>query len=220
MGHISSAHVTSPHISSAYISSPRHASFTRRIASCLLLLSCLPLAGCGNDNGVDQNSFVTLSGKAFLPAGASRVNTVAALDTFQVVDFKRAVAQQVVATGTTDEVGQYLAQILPSKVIAVIVTDTVRVSGLIAAERGANGGSDEFSKDFNGITDVACEAGATAISDGSVSADDFTTDRIANLEAAAATIDAQVNHLDPSAVTAAAARVRQLTDDGAHPPVS
>ncbi len=179
------------------------------------------IAGCGHKHGGSgDDGFALVTGNAFFPPEVAATKTAVANAPFQVVDFEKAASQQVVATGTTDSAGGYSAEITQSKIIAVIVSGAVRVSGLISADSNAAGKELELGKDFNGITDVACQAGATAISDGSVKPDDFDDTRISNLEAGADVVLAttDVNFFDSASVTAAADQVRTITDDGDHPP--
>jgi len=178
----------------------------------------------GHGGGSTGDGTIELSGKAFFPPQVIASKTAVANSPFVVIDFVKAVDKQTVAQGVTDAEGNYDVVITQSKVVAVIVSGAalggaVRVSGLITADPNDVAKDDFIGKDFNGITDVACEAGVTAIVNGDVAASDFSTERIANLEAAAQLVEPDVNHFDPASVTAGAARVRQLTDDGAHPPV-
>lgn len=203
-----------------------------RFFSIALLLAAtstgVTLTGCGGGGGDDGDDGTIgveqakVVGQAILPAQIQPNNAPAANAPFQVVDFQRSQQGTVVATGQTDANGVYDATIEQSKVIAVIVNSTVRVSGLIAAEEDNQKHLIELGKDFNEVTDVACEAGVTALTTGALSADAFTRTRILNLEAGAATVLAtgQVNFRDPASVTAAAAAVRDLTDDGDHPPTA
>jgi hypothetical protein len=180
---------------------------------------CL-FAACDSENGGStDDGLAVVSGRAFFPEQVAAGKVAVANAPFQILDFERAAGNELVASGVTDETGAYAAQITQSKIIAVIVSGAVRVSGLISptpdSQKELN-----LSKDFNENTDVACEAGVTAIQDGSVSPNDFDDQRIANLEAGAEVVTAttQINHFDPASVTAAAALVRQITDDGDHGP--
>ena len=175
--------------------------------------------GCGgHGGGVEGDGLIDLQGVATLPPQVAAGKVAAANAPFQVVDFERAPAKQIVASGVTDGNGVYAVSIVQSKVVAVIVTGAVRVSGLISADESEIGKAAEIAKNFDGITDVACQAGVNAIADGSVNPDDFSSERIANLEAAAALVSAQVNYFDPNSVNSAAEVVRDLTNDGATPP--
>jgi len=183
------------------------------------MFGALLCCGCGgHGGGVDGDGLIDLRGVATLPPQVAAGKVAAANAPFQVIDFERAPAKQLVASGVTDANGVYAVQIVQSKVVAVIVTGAVRVSGLISADESEIGKVADIAKDFDGITDVACQAGVNAISDGSVNPDDFSAERIDNLEAGAALIAAQVNYFDPNSVNAAAEQVRDLTDDGAHAP--
>jgi hypothetical protein len=159
----------------------------------------------GGDDGV------TVKGQAILPPSAG--GAPAANSAFQVVDLTQAAASQVVFQGTTDANGNYSAPVDAKGGIAVIVTGSrVRVSGLLNPKQQGR------FKDFNGTTDIACEAGVTAVNQGSITGFDLTATRITNLESAAARLAPNVNFLSAAEVTAAAAQVRQMTNDGANPP--
>jgi hypothetical protein len=169
------------------------------------------------------SGFFKLQGKVFLPArvvqSLSRVeepvtSSTTTLETannaeFAVLDFEKPADDRVVATGTTDANGNYEIDIEPTSVAAVIISSSVRVSGLLNPVNNV-------SKDFNGTTDVACEAGVSAIVDGSVTPEQMTAQRIKNLEDAAALISDEVDFTDPLDVSAAAAVVRAATNDGAN----
>ncbi len=184
-----------------------------------LVFFSVMLGGCGDHGGVGRDELVTVSGVATLPASVAGSKQYAANSIYQVLDLARAPAQQLIAQGVTDSSGGYSVEMPPTKLVAVVVTDLVRVSGLISADPSAQRDNFLFQKGFDGATDVACEAGVTAVVEGAVEATAFSSERIANLEAAAALIVDQVNFLDPASVTAAAAQVRQMTSDGANPPV-
>lgn len=197
----------------------------RGFFSVILSLTVFLSLGCGGHGGGSTgDATIELVGNAFFPGQVFASKTAVANSPFIVVDFVKAADKQTVASGVTDSAGAYDVVITQSKVIAVIVSGqpssstTVRVSGLISADPSDIEKSGLIGKDFDGITDVACEAGVTAIVQGAVLGQDFSSERIANLEAAAALVEPDVNHFDPASVTAGAARVRALTDDGAHPP--
>lgn len=176
------------------------------------LLVLVAGVGCGGGGGGGSDDPVQLTGKATYPDGLASDSGPADTARVQVLDLERNTAD-VIAEGETDAEGNYTVVVPPTKAVAVVVAGTVRVSGLINAESGA-------SKDFDGITDVACEAGVSAVVEGAINGADLSAERIANLEAAAALVVAEggVNYDDPASVSAAAARVRMLTNDGLNPP--
>ena len=119
--------------------------------------------------------------------------------------------------GQTDGNGNYRVDLAASGTLAIIVQgliqgNQVRVSGLLNPPQQGQ------SKNFNGVTDIACEAGLTSVVDGSVPAGQLDATRILNLELAAGLLAGGVNFFDPRAVSAAAVRVRQLTNNGARTP--
>lgn len=194
----------------------------------LLLISLLALlTACGGGGGGDDDNDVDtgaeqskIFGQAFLPPTIAPANTPAANAAFQVVDFQKNSAGDQVATGTTGADGSFDVTVNQSKIVAIIVNGQVRVSGLVAASDDNQKHLLEVPKNFNGITDVACEAGVTAIGDGAVSADDFTLTRITNLENGANVVVGQgnVDFNDPASVSAAARQVRVITANGDVPP--
>ncbi len=187
--------------------------------TCFLLCSVMFLAGCDQHNDPNTgDNLVNLRGQAFFPVQLTTNKVAVANSPFQVLDFQKAANRQVVADGVTGADGSYDVVITQSKIVAVIVSGAVRVSGLISADASDEEKAGLLGKDFDGVTDVACEAGVTAILDGAVSPDAFDDERIANLEAGAAAIDGTFDHADPAAVSAAALQVRALTDNGDHLP--
>lgn len=185
-----------------------------------VLLSAGVFAGCGDHGGNEDDGIVFLSGNAFFPPEVVAQKTPVAFSPFSIVDLQRSAANQVVFTGTTDEQGGFAVQLVQSKAVAVIVSGPVRVSGLVSVDPFEFDKETETSKEFNGTTDVACEAGVTAVQQQAITAEDLTVERIQNLELGAQRVlqTTAVNYFDPTSVTAAAAQVRALTDDGDHPP--
>jgi hypothetical protein len=172
------------------------------------LTLALVVGGCGG-GGSGSSNRVSVSGQAFYPDGS----TVSGAP-FTIIDPERPNDPLTSATSTND--GGYFGVIRKTRSVAVILQGAVgpapvRVAGLILAD------SNSFAKDLDGQTDIACEAGVTAVIDGSISGDDLGPNRIANLENAAARFVAGVDFTNPAAVTAAANQVRTLTNDGAHP---
>jgi len=188
----------------------------------MILVWVLSVPGCGGGgDGGSSSQDSTLTGQAVFPnsVGGGPVANAP----FQVVDFEKPPDNNVVFTGTTNSVGGYSANIARTSSAAVIVTgtvggsgkrkgETVRVSGLVNPDRP------HVLKNFDGTTDIACEAGFSAVLDGSITAQELDAQRISNLEQAAATFVDSTNFFDPASVTAAANAVREITHDGAKPP--
>jgi len=181
--------------------------------SFLLLLAALTLVGgCNSSSPTLTRVSGTLSGRATLPPSAG--GGVAANAPFIVIDLQQNGAQ--IGSGLTDKGGNYAATVGFSTSVAVIVTasvsgTSVRVSGIIRPNQLG------FAKNFDGGTDIACEAGVTAVLTGVISGEQLDTTRIGNLETTAARFVAATNFLSGASVSAAAARVRQLTNDGNNP---
>lgn len=184
-----------------------------------ITLTCLVLpffTSCNQDKSVT----LVLSGKAFFPLelsgplGAVPVSNAS----FSVLNLDGGTNTNPVAFGVTDGDGNFAATISAANAVAVVVQSpppggalgSVRISGLIDSRNGS------VSKNFDGITDVACEAGVTAIVDGSVAAFRMDENRIAILETAAIQVIAElgVDYTDKASVSAAAQRVREITNNG------
>jgi hypothetical protein len=187
------------------------------------IAAALPvMAGCGASSNAPTASSGTgvtaaqttvagrnvLLGRALLPSqfGGAPVGNAA----FFVLDLETGAN---VFSGLTDSTGQYTALVNARSSIAVIVTGgPFRVSGI------SNPLLLGSAKDFNGVTDIACQAGVTAVNQRAIVARQLDGNRIQNLELGAALFSNSVNFFSAAEVTAAANRVRQLTNDGATPP--
>ena len=170
----------------------------------------LVIGGCGGGGG-DSNR-VTVGGDANFPVenGGGRVADAP----FIIIDPDR--PNDPLSSDVSTSSGHFFGIIRKTVSVAVILTgvvngQTIRVSGLLAAEEN------NVDKQLNGQTDIACEAGVQAVIDGDIAGNDLDAERIANLEDAAARFVDDVDFTDPASVTAAAAQVRALTDDGEHP---
>lgn len=171
----------------------------------------LLVAGCGG-NGGGSSPRVTVAGTANFPQanGGEQV----ADSPFIIIDPDRADDPLNQAVTTPD--GRYYGIVRKGASVAVIVTGTVgtdqiRVSGLIPTS------ANNTDKNLNGQTDIACEAGVSAVTDGAISGDELDAQRIAILEDAAAQFVDETDFTDPASVTAAALAVRAATDNGARP---
>jgi hypothetical protein len=180
----------------------------------------LVITSCGGGDGSTESQSSTIAGQASFPDSAGGGPVADA--SFDIVDLEKPPGSDVVTSGTTDSNGRYSASVPLTSSAAVIVngavevpkgkTQSVRVSGLV------NPNTRFVAKNFDGITDIACEAGFTAVRTGAITAQDLNEQRINNLELAAIGLVDSVNFLDPASVTAAANLVRQITNDGANPP--
>ena len=173
------------------------------------------LASCNSDKSVT----VVLSGKATFPSevsgplGAVPVSNAS----FSVLNLDGGTPNPV-AFGATDSGGNFAATVSAANVVAIVIQSpppggalgSVRVSGLIDSRNGS------VAKNFDGVTDIACEAGVTSIVDGSVAAFRMDESRIAILEAAATQVIAElgVDYTDKESVSAAARRLREITNNG------
>jgi hypothetical protein len=171
------------------------------------------LVGCGSSGRPTGASGMLILGQATFPPQLGGGPVARA----PVVAIDVASPGVTIPQGQTDNVGRYRVDLAVGGTLAILVLgllqgSQVRVSGLL------NPSQQGLAKDFNGTTDIACEAGLTAVADGSVPAGQLGAGRIRNLELAAGQIAGGVNFFDPAQVTAAANRVRQLTNNGANPP--
>ena len=183
-----------------------------RVLGAALALGLI-VGGCGGGGGGSSNR-VTVSGDANFPValgGQAVANTP-----FVIIDPERPTDPLLsnISTGN----GHFFGIIRKTISVAVILSGTVngkavRVSGLLDAEHN------NTTKQLDGQTDIACEAGVQAVIDGEIGGDDLGPNHIANLEDAAARFVAQTDFTNPASVTAAANQVRALTDNGAHPAI-
>jgi hypothetical protein len=167
--------------------------------------------GCGGGGNGSSNR-VSVSGDANFPEANG--GEPVANSRFVIIDPDR--PNDPLASDVSTGDGRYFGVIRKTVSVAVILSgsvgnDDIRVSGLIPAEHNNEG------KRLDGQTDIACEAGVTAVGDGSIDGDDLDANRIQNLEDAAARFVEDTDFTNPADVTAAANQVRLLTDDGAHP---
>lgn len=169
------------------------------------------LGGCGND-GRGSSNRVNVAGNANFPI--ENGGQAVASAPFVIIDPDRPNDPLSSDVSTVD--GRFFGIVRKTVSVAVILTgivngETIRVSGLLPAE------SNNIDKQLDGQTDIACEAGVSAVIDGAIRGDDLGPNRIANLEAAAQRFVATTDFTDPASVTAAALQVRALTNNGANP---
>lgn len=169
------------------------------------------VGGCGG-GGSGSSNRVTVSGDANFPVanGGQAVSDAP----FVIIDPDR--PNDPLLSDVSTSTGRFFGIIRKTVSVAVILNgivgnDAIRVSGLLDAE------SNNTTKQLDGQTDIACEAGVQAVIDGAITGNDLDLERIQNLEAAAARFVATTDFTNPASVTASAQQVRVLTDDGAHP---
>lgn len=169
------------------------------------------IGGCGG-GGAGSSNRVTISGDANYPVanGGGAVSNAP----FVIIDPDR--PNEPLASDVSTAVGHFFGIIRKTVSVAVALNGSVqgqkiRVSGLFDAE------SNNTTKRLDGQTDIACEAGLSAVADGSITGNDLDSERIQNLEGAAARFVPTTDFTDPASVIASALQVRALTDDGAHP---
>ena len=137
---------------------------------------------------------------------------------FVVNDLSKPAAEEKVAEGVSDSNGRFSITIKGNTFYIVFPPISgggePRSSGLASLAGG------DVEKTLKNDTDIACVAGVTAVRGGAITADQLTTQRIANLEAAARKILAArtVDFNNAEDVGAAAAEARQMTSEGANPP--
>ncbi len=189
----------------------------------LVAICGLAIASCGGGGGF-FGGITSAVGQALRPVGnLIDENPIPFGDAIvTLVDFADDSVGRLGRTqevGRTDANGNYSVEIPAQRVAAIIVTgdndqgQAVRVSGLVTPDQ------ENVSKVLNSQTDIACEAGLSALNDGTIAPGDFSQDRINRLETAAGEFIAanpDLNVLDPAAVSAAASMVRTMTNVGAN----
>ena len=197
-----------------------------------LLFISLVYTGCGGggggdstDQAGDDSSSTRVTGQALRPSNSSASSAPIPFAGGKVtlLDFvEGSPANQTARTqdlGTTDADGNFTVDIANQAVAAIIVTGSTeqgetRISGLVTPNK------DSLRKNFNTVTDVACEAGISAINDGTIAPNILSAERIANLESAAEDYLAAnpgTNFFNAAEVSLAARGVRQATNIGAKP---
>ncbi len=180
------------------------ASSARRpsVTSGLILVICMLAAlSCGKSNGSQ-----TLNGTATFPeqvGGGPVANT-----NFVVVDLNQPGAPTV-AQGTSNADGSWFVPEAKGLNVAVIFqgrspSGTVRVSGLTRPNDTG------FEKRLTGQTDIACEAGLSAVLQGLISGGQVDGKLISQLEQTAASFVGTTNFLNSASVSASAAQVRRI----------
>jgi hypothetical protein len=169
-----------------------------------VVVFCLLVAlGC---SGGGSGSESTLRGTATFPdlVGGGPV----ASSRFIVLDLNQPGAP-VVAQGTSDAFGNWSVPQARGLNLAIVFqasdnSQRVRVSGL------ARPGETGFDKPLTGQTDIACEAGLSAILQGIITGGQVNKNLILQLETFSERFMNTTNFRDPAAVTSAALQVRQI----------
>jgi hypothetical protein len=171
-------------------------------AGSLVVLCLLVTLGCGGGSGSQS----TLRGTATFPelVGGGPV----ANSRFVVLDLNQPGAP-VVAQGTSDAFGNWSVPEARGLTLAVVFqasdnAQRVRVSGL---SRPSETG---FQKPLDGQTDIAGEAGLSAVQQGIITGLQLDKNLILRFEAMTERFTNTTNYRDPAAVSAAATEVRRL----------
>jgi hypothetical protein len=180
-----------------------------RVLGAALALSTV-VGGCGG--GAGSSNRVTVSGDANYPVANG--GQAVANAPFVIIDPDD--QNDPLASDVSTASGHFFGIIRKTVSVAVALNGSVqgqsiRVSGLLDAE------SNNATKQLDGQTDIACEAGLAAVADGSITGSELDSERIQNLEGAAVRFVPTTDFTDPASVIASARQVRILTDDGAHP---
>ncbi len=178
----------------------------------------LGLSSCGGGGGGFFSGVANIAGKAFrpvsdvidsnpLPLGKAPVTLIDFADD----NVGRNLRTMVV--GETDEEGNFNVSVQGQEIIAIVVNGTVdgqsfRSSGLVQA------GKSSINKNFNAVTDIACEAMIGALNRGELVPNTVTQRQIDVLEEAAKTEVPNVDFTDPASVSAAARRIAAATANG------
>jgi hypothetical protein len=171
-------------------------------AGSLVVLCLFVTLGCGGGSSTQSN---TLRGTATFPellGGGPVANS-----RFVVLDLNQS-GVPVIAQGMSDAFGNWAVQEARGLTLAVVFQASdnhqrVRVSGL---SKPSETGSE---KPLTGQTDIACEAGISAVLQGLVAGSQVDKNLILRLEAAAELSMNDTNFRDSAAVTAAALEVRR-----------
>ena len=206
------------------------------VAEFMMLVLMLAIIGCGGGDGDNENA--TISGQMNLPSnaialgggGAPVANTGFVVSNLEQPNASSPTRFQSIGSGTTDSTGKYQSTV-PQTSAALVIANGSQPSGpqqnkIVPVSGLMNLNQDTLSKNFDGTTTIACFAGWSAILDGptngGITAQQLTAQRISNLESAAAPLVATTDftNLDPTVPNSllfSANRVRVLTDNGAHP---
>jgi hypothetical protein len=173
---------------------------------CILAVVALAFAA----GGCDSSNPVTIEGRAVFPNSIG--NGPVADSPILILQMEDVLAGPY-TSGTTDGDGNYRVVVDSAGSVAIIVRGNVggidvRISGLTTTGADAR-------KNFNGVTDIACQAAVLAVRDGSITGEQVDDMRIMNLEGAAAEVAGATDFLDAEAVTRSAETVRNMTNDGA-----
>lgn len=179
----------------------------------------LLLAACGGNDAEDVNARTLIGTALSVLDGSPQPNRA-----FTVIDLAQPSGSPAatVANGTSSSTGQFSFDVKSGLHIIVVFPPSgnqPRTSGLFSVDETGNG------KALQNFTDIACQAGATAVGAGAITAAQLDQARINNLEAGAQTVlsehnaaNAPVDFTDAQSVSDAANEVRTRTDDGAHGP--
>lgn len=175
------------------------------------LIALLGLVACSDGNNGESPKALVQGVVLSVQDGSPQPNRE-----FQVIDLSTDEGNPKL-TGVSDENGAFefdAGNIKELIVLFAAQSSEPRSSGLVNVD------DDVVMKELKDVTDIACQAGASAVGDGSIEAAAVTRERIENLEAAAAQVLAEgnVDFSDSDSVTAAANEVRSRTNDGANPP--
>jgi hypothetical protein len=115
----------------------------------------------------------------------------------------------IVTEGRSDDAGNWAVRDAEGLTVAVIFqrednAKGVRVSGL------ARPGETGFDKPLDGQTDIACEAGVTALLQGLITGVELNKNLILRFEAMTERFVTTTDYRNPGAVSAAALEVRRL----------
>lgn len=180
--------------------------------------------GCGGGGGGGFDGEARVTGQAFrpvstvvdpapVPLGRALVTVIQFSDDSPDPATSRI---SITDVGMTDDNGRFDVTIPAQPIAAILVNGSVdgvsyRSAGLIPVRTRA------IQKDFNAVTDIACESLTTALMQGRVDPNNVSQETINILENAATREVPNTDFTNPDSVTAAATRVAQATNDGTTP---
>lgn len=207
----------------------RIGAFWTRVAT-VFLGSGLLASGCGGSSGGNGGPLPlpdlrAVIGSVLVPSEIASTAAGSPVNLFELTDGGAVgpIASAVVADDSSYEFRDL--EVAPEVPLSVVVEVLEQLTGgRLAAEApavslGAVVVPGAERTDVSGVTEVARVALEQALLAGALTAGDVGAARVANLELGAATLVDALDLADPIAVAMAAARVREITSDGATEPV-
>jgi hypothetical protein len=186
-------------------------------AVAIAAISSFGAASCGGGGG--GGSDTSASGIVTRPSNAGASTVVD-----QLVEMQTLTGELLDQT-TTDGAGRYTVEAADTGTQRIVVPNAnaatasnpqpsgppIRLEALVVPQPG-----NEVGKSVDGATTIGSVAADISLRAGRTRAEDFTPERIGNLEGAALPLEPQTDFTDSDAVIRTASVVNDLTGDGAH----